>query len=202
MFCNETIMHVYERHYYGDKAQPWHNAILRLTGNFEYHATDGYWLVFQTEHFIISLGFDGVKKYNTMEEFCPENELDPLSQIDDWVTTEETLFVGEHICSVDDTGDCLNVTFDHFSLRLYSYDESNSEDICKYSNSTNDYIPLAVGKHLLNRKCACGGEGEICLDFVSDYFVHCNRCHNSTWAEMCLIDAIDAWNKADLIPLE
>ena len=50
MFCAEPIIHVYQRSYYEGKEQPWHNAVFRLTGSFEYHATDGYLLVFQTEH--------------------------------------------------------------------------------------------------------------------------------------------------------
>ena len=202
MFCNEPIICVYERRYYGGKEQSRHTAILRLTGNFEYHTTEGYWLVLQTDNFVISMGYDGVKKYHSMDEFCTEDELDPLFDIDGWITTEETLFVGERICSVDKIENGWVVTFDHFRLHLYGYHESNARDIDQYSNATNRHIPLSVGTHLLKRKCTCGREGEIYLDFVGDYFVRCNNCHASTWSEMCLIYAVDEWNNSDLIPIE
>ena len=81
MFCDEPILHVYQRMYCEDKEQPWHNAILRLTGSFEYHATEGYWLVFQTVHFVISLGYDGVQVYNNMADFCIDDELRHLIHI-------------------------------------------------------------------------------------------------------------------------
>lgn len=197
MFCDEPILHVYQRMYYEDKKQPWHNAILRLTGSFEYHATEGYWLVFQTEHFVISLGHDGVQVYTCMDDFCPEDELDPLSGLEGWTTTEETVFVGERIHSVNREDHCRTVIFDHFSLKLYGYNEDTGAAINRYNNSTHDHIPLAVGSHLLNRRCTCGGEGEIFLDFVSDYLVRCKTCHASTWASMCLINAIEAWNSGE-----
>ena len=197
MFCDEPILHVYQCMYYEDKEQPWHNAILRLTGSFEYHATEGYWLVFQTEHFVISLGHDGVQVYTCMNDFCPEDELDPLSDIEDWTHTEETLFVGERIHAVNREDMSWTVRFDHFSLKLCGYTEHTAKAINRYHDFTHNRIPLAVGKHLLNRKCACGGEGEIFMDFVSDYQVRCKNCHASTWAGMCLIDAIDDWNNAD-----
>lgn len=197
MFCSEPIMHVYQRIYYGEKEQPWHNAILRLTGSFEYHATDGYWLVFQTEHFVISLGHDGVQMYTNMDDFCVEDELDPLSGIDDWTTTEETLFIGERVHTINGGDGCWDITFDHFALKLYGYKEDTARIVERYTNATSDYTPLTVGAHLLKRKCTCGGEGEIFLDFVSDYLVRCKNCHASTWAGMCLIDALEDWNSGN-----
>lgn len=197
MFCDEPILHVYQRMYYEDKEQPWHNAVLRLTGSFEYHATEGYWLVFQTVHFVISLGYDGVQVYNNMADFCIDDELLPLSDIEDWTHTEETLFVGERIHSVSREDRCWTVIFDHFSLKLYGYHEETVKAIGRYDSDIYDHIPLVVGSHLLNRKCACGGEGEIFLDSVSDYLVRCKKCHASTWAEVFLISAIEKWNNGE-----
>ena len=57
---------------------------------------------------------------------------------------------------------------------------------------------LGCDRHL-KRKCPyCNGEGEILLDFVSDYIVRCKDCKKSTWAGMNLIDAIDDWNNGEL----
>ena len=36
--------------------------------------------------------------------------------------------------------------------------------------------------HLLTRKCSCGGEPEMIVDFVADFEVRCSKCHLSTHA--------------------
>ena len=44
----------------------------------------------------------------------------------------------------------------------------------------------------------CGGEGEVLLDFVSDYVVRCKECRHSTYAEMQIRHAVENWNKGEV----
>ncbi len=56
---------------------------------------------------------------------------------------------------------------------------------------------LGAERHLI-RKCKCGGEVELLLDFVSYYIVRCKNCKQSTWAQMAAQDTIDEWNAGNL----
>ena len=170
----------------------------------EYHVTDGYWLIFEAEHHAISLGADGVRLWDSLQEAAPNSgELEDMSDAEYWVHPEHTLFVGEHIQDVQRSEHCWNILFDHFSMRLYPYDNTEQNDSCfRWLRRGNaDCKPMHVGNHLLTRKCTCGGEGEIVIDFVHDYAVRCKKCHTSTWASMCLIDAILDWNAWE-IPIQ
>ena len=63
MFCNEPIKRVYQRQDWENEEGRWQDALLEEAFTFEYHATDGYWLIFETENNVISVGFDGVKQH-------------------------------------------------------------------------------------------------------------------------------------------
>lgn len=203
MFCDEVIKRVYERRA-REEAGKHCDAYLQLEGDLEYHVTYGYWLIFETEHHAISLGADGVKIWNSLSDACPNSdELEDLSDIEYWVHPEHTLFVGEHIQTIRRNNVYWEIHFDHFPMRLYPYDNTKQKDsrFTWLRLGIADYKPMAVGNHFLTRKCACGGEGEIIIDYVHDYFVRCKKCHASTWASMCLIDAIKDWNAGKMADL-
>jgi len=57
---------------------------------------------------------------------------------------------------------------------------------------------LGCNRHL-KRKCPhCGADGEILLDFVSDFVIRCKQCNKSTYAEMEVRHAIENWNKGEV----
>lgn len=51
--------------------------------------------------------------------------------------------------------------------------------------------------HLLQRKCSCGNEGEMLVDFVADFFVRCKACHLHTHAYITPDAAAMHWNRGD-----
>ena len=200
MFCDEPIKRVYQRQDWENKEGRWQDAFLEEAFNLEYHATDGHWLIFETENNVISIGFDGVKLWKTLEEAAPNpEELQDLSDTEDWEYTEHTLFVGERICDVQRFEKYWNIQFDHFSMRLYPYDNTKQTGFCLGGRGIAGFVykPMAVGKHLISRKCSCGADAEIIIHFTGDYLVRCEKCHKSTWAGMCLIDAIEEWEAGE-----
>ena len=51
--------------------------------------------------------------------------------------------------------------------------------------------------HLLTRKCSCGGDAEMIIDFVDDFEARCSKCHRSTHAYMRPEGAAKHWNDGD-----
>ncbi len=51
--------------------------------------------------------------------------------------------------------------------------------------------------HLLKRKCSCGGDAEMIIDFVTDFEARCSRCHLSTHAYIKPEAAAQHWNAGD-----
>lgn len=51
--------------------------------------------------------------------------------------------------------------------------------------------------HLLTRKCSCGGDGQMFIDFVDDFFVRCAKCHMCTHAHIGPENAAKHWNDGD-----
>jgi len=60
-----------------------------------------------------------------------------------------------------------------------------------------DFDHFDMYNHLLTRKCTCGGEPEMLIDFVDDFEVRCSKCHLSTHAYMDPEDAAKHWNDGD-----
>ena len=54
-----------------------------------------------------------------------------------------------------------------------------------------------ISNHLLTRKCSCGGDAEMIIDFVADFEVRCSKCHRSTHAYMEPEAAAKHWNDGD-----
>ena len=202
MFCNEPIIAGYNgcreyNDFHGD------NAWLDVYHDIAYHVTEGYRIVLETEHFYISLSHDGVTKTDkdcTIEEFEQDGEwLDSfVHKLDDdelpWIDYEYTLFVGERVLAVQQIDDYYLITFDDFELKLipHKLDEDHFPSLCDYDHWSYFHV-LGAERHLTG-KCNCGGEGELLLDFVSDYVVRCKKCKHSTYAQMIAKEAIEEWN--------
>ena len=60
-----------------------------------------------------------------------------------------------------------------------------------------DFNHCDMFNHLLTRKCSCGGEPEMIVDFVADFEVRCSKCHLSTHAYIKPEDAAKHWNDGD-----
>ncbi len=47
----------------------------------------------------------------------------------------------------------------------------------------------------IKRKCECGGDPEMLIDFIDDFIVRCKKCHKATWAYIEPEDAIEHWDE-------
>jgi hypothetical protein len=202
IFCDEPIIACYNgRREYDDIDGD--NAWFDVFHDIAYHVTEGHRIVLETEHFYISLSHGEVTKTDktcTIKEFEQDGEwLDPfVHDLEDddlpWVEYESTLFVGERVLDVQNVGDYYLITFDDFELKLIPH-KLHDDDFPSLRTSDHwsyNYV-LGAERHLTS-KCNCGGEGELLLDFVSDYVVRCKKCKHSTYAQMIAKDAIDEWN--------
>ena len=201
MFCNEKIVAVYlgQNEYHDiDGANCWFD----IYHDIAFHTTEGYRLLLETDSYMISLGADGVTVTNK-DEFKPiEHEWleEYVHNLEDGVIVEfeSTLFVGQRISSVDKNDEFYLIQFDDFSLKMYVYelgkmDKSlRNRDHCSYNNV------LGFDRFIKTKCPLCGGEGEILLDFVSDYVVRCKSCKKSTCAEMQIRHAIENWNSGEV----
>lgn len=190
MFCNEPVFNVYE----GNSKISETDAFLDCfhDNTISLYLTEGYRIVLETEHYFISLGFNGVKldkKRCGADDYAENGEwFDTFSPMD----YEHTLFAGERLTEVKKEGNKYIAVFDDFSVTVIPH--LSAAEINGFY--TENYLHVFGCEHLLNRKCQCGGTGELLLDFVSDYVVRCNKCHISTDAKQSATQAIDSWNKA------
>ncbi len=199
MFCQEEIIKVYMG------VQEWddvydHNAFLDCYHDIAYHCTEGYRLVFETENYAISLSVNGVIKEPKARLREAEGEWlqNGIEIFEDgeapWVHFETTLFVGERLLSVIQQDNIYLVQFDDFSLKLIPHSNGDSLEGLHNKNHWSYNYVLGCERHLKKKCPHCDGDGEILLDFVSDYVVRCKKCKHSTYAGMNLIDAITDWN--------
>lgn len=195
MFCDEPILNVFKLELKETLQPKWCNSLLQITYKFEYHTTYGLWYLFETENFYITLGYDGVVKYEKPYEFSKEQY--DIEIIGDGETPcyEDLIFTGQHICAVENRGYYTLISFDDFSWKLYVYDENDDKWFENRSYGHGDEI-VPVGVHLL-KKCSCGGKPEIYFDHVDDFFVRCSSCHSSTYSNMWFKESMDAWNQGD-----
>ncbi len=201
MFCDEKIIAVYlgQNEYHDiDGADCWFD----IYHDIAFHTTEGYRLLLETDSYMISLGADVVSVTNK-DEFKPiEHEWleEYVHNLEDEVIVEfeSTLFVGQRISSVDKTEEFYLIRFDDFSLKMYVY-ELGKMDKSLRNRDHWSYNNVLGFDRFIKAKCPlCGGEGEILLDFVSDYVVRCKSCKKSTYAEMQLRHAIDHWNDGEV----
>ena len=207
MFCNESIINVY----WVDRNTDDTNAFFDCYHNksVSLHLTEGYRYVLETEHYYISLGFDGAtlgEKRCGIDDYIGNNELfdtfihydedEPVSKgnVNPWIEYEYTLFVGQHLLDVSKENGIYLAHFDDFTLKIVPHDHDDIEGL--YDGY--DYHHVYGCERLIVRKCECGGSGKLALDFVSDYFVQCDKCKKSTCSECLAIDAIESWNEGNI----
>ena len=204
LFCDEPIIACYKGYREYDDIDG-DNAWLDIFHDIAYHVTEGHRIVLETEHFYISLSHNGVTKTDkrcTIKEFEQDGErLDSfvhnLEDDDDspWVEYEHTLFAGERVLDVQSVDNYYLITFDDFELKLIPH-KLHDDDFPSFRTSNNwSYCHVLGTERHLTGKCNCGGEGELLLDFVSDYVVRCKKCMHSTYAQMIAEEAIKEWNE-------
>ena len=167
------------------------NAYFCISPVIEYRVTDGYWMVFKTEGDYISIGADGVKKYENM----PFTSSDYLIEENDTQLDKEpidghetTLFVDERLTQVEKEEERYVLCFDDFNMYLYPSEPSHFW----YDRNAEDY-PIKGFERYITREC--GGYPELMLDDRSDFYIRCNKCHQSTRATYELRSVIDDWNE-------
>ena len=209
MFCDEKIINVYlgQNEYHDiDGANCWFDCYHDIA----FHTTEGYRLILETDNHMISLGADGVT-IQSKKEFKPydhewleetihiwEDETENRMEQDIIVDFENTLLVGQRLCSVKNCKGYFLLKFDDLTLKIIPY--NLGDDIPSLRNVDHWSYNYVLGfDRFLKTKCPlCGGEGEVLLDFVSDFVIRCKNCKNSTWAEMEIRHAIENWNKGEV----
>ena len=200
-FCNEPIIACYRGCGECDDiggSDEWFDVYYDIA----YHVTAGYRIILETEHFYISLSHGGVTKAEkncTVKEFLQDGEcLESLihevkGSEQPWIEYEYTLFVGERLLDVQSFEDHYVITFDDFEMKLIPHRLHDNDFPGLRSSDPWSYHRVLGSERFLTGKCNCGGEGELLLDFVSDYVVRCRRCKHSTYAKMIAIEAIEEW---------
>ena len=209
MFCDEKIINVFlgQNEYHDiEGANCWFDCFHDIA----FHTTAGYRLVLETDNHMIALCAEGVT-IQSKKDFKPYDDewLEETAHI--WeeetengivretiVDMKNTLFVGQRLCSVKNCNDIFILNFDDFEMKLIPY--NLGDDIPSLRNTDHWSYNYVFGfDRFLKTKCPlCGGEGEVLLDFVSDFVVRCKNCKNSTWAEMEIRHAIENWNKGEV----
>lgn len=206
MFCAEKVLAAYRgMREYEDIAGA--NSFFDCYHELAFHVTEGERIVLETESFFISIEVHGISKHPktaTIKEFEYDGEwLDPYIHIlgdedPPWVDYESTLFVGERLVEVENKSGYYLLYFDDFTLKVVPHALSEDDFPSLRNNNNWSYNYVLGTKHLLTQKCSCGGSGELLLDFVCDYVVRCNKCKQSTWAQMNAQDAIAEWNSGHI----
>ena len=202
MFCDEPIVRVYlgEDEYERIKGA---NSFLDCYHDLAYHVTEGYRIVLETEHWFISLDVNGVSK-EPKSTFCKR----PGEWLQDGIElmypdnapythVENTLFVGEKLLKVSKNEDLFLCEFSDFTFKVIPYELDTMDKSLRNKDHWSYNFVLGCDRHL-TKKCDCGGDGEILMDFVADYIVRCKNCKKSTWANMEMQAAINDWNDGEL----
>ncbi len=195
MILDEPILTVFELQYRESYLSNWHNAYLHTTGELEYHVTEGYWILLESENYYVTIGYDGAQKYQKPYTFPSEKYDWWYNGDDEYIDWRETLFSGQKIHCIEKKDDYQVICFDDFNLNLYIYNQCDNMDVF-YGTKDAGVNVVSVGGHLV-KKCSCGGKAEILSDIRGDFAVRCNSCHKATYIDMVLKEQIDAWNNDD-----
>lgn len=208
MFCNEPIVNVYtgqsdifipEKGKYDNIG----HSFLDCYHDIAYHVEPGQCLVLETKSYAIFIDSDGVHFLDAPAKPRSNKEWLDACVIKepgwaDWVHFEQTLFEGEFLLEVWKEDGVYFAKFTDFTLKIIPYKLGQMrEGLASYHHWSYHYV-LGCDRYIKAKCPGCGGDGEILLTFVSDYIVRCKNCKRSTWAGMCLIDAIEDWNDGDL----
>ena len=199
LFCAEPVVAAYE-----GKAGETEGFFDRYH-DLALHAAPGYRLLLETEKHVISLGASGVtlsEKTGTVEDHAEPGELvesfvHSLREMGDalWEDYEATLFKGERLRSVEERDGSWLLRFDDFQLKLIPHPADGDGVPTLKSKYYMAYNHVYGCERLLERKCECGGTGELLLDPVFDYVVRCGGCGRSTLAALKPNVAIRSWNE-------
>ena len=192
-FCDEPIKTVLSLSFKDSLQQKRHNSYLKIYYKLEYYMTEGCWILFETDNFYITLGYDGVLKYKKPYEFSIEKYEMNIFGDGENPSYEDSIFIGQHICAVEKEAYCTVIRFDDFCLKLYACEAKDERWFYMHPPGLGD-LPVPVGVHLL-KKCHCGGNPEIYLDHVGDFFVRCRNCHSATLADFRFCGVVEEWNK-------
>lgn len=197
MICAEPIRSVGFKSDEGIFLNNRQDLYLQYADRLALHFTDGFALVFETEHYILELTQDGIQK--TEKE---QYELSDTEVIESYdyrmdegivVSLESLIFVGERIHSVDHYDGYYCVTFDDVLLDVIHYDEFPSS-ICERANEHGALI--GCDRHIA-RRCDCGGKGEALFDGDENLVIRCAKCHLATRACDVPSDAFAQWNRGE-----
>ena len=163
--------------------------------------TEKIYLILQTENDYITLGFDGVRRYEELpfdlEKYNIEDVDFHVPDSDRIIPDVKTLlFVGEKLCNVFEyTDNHFELEFDDFTLYLYPRIIDKHPFFWKPCNSID--VPIHGFERHITRKCECGAEPELMLDSVFDYYLRCPKCHHATWDTFDLETVINDWNSGN-----
>ena len=159
-------------------------------------------MVLLTVNHAISLDAHGVTK-ESRDSFCKREGEDfetgvvageqDAGEIS-WIYYEHTLFVGETLKSVTPQADRTLLEFTDFDL--YLIPDKNTE-MHRRDIDAEDSRVYGVDRLLL-RKCDCGAQPHVYIDFADDFEVRCCKCGAGTYASMWAANAIDDWNNGVL----
>ncbi len=211
MYCEEPIINVWYLEGRGDGETGWDFPDYLFGMNYYVAGKSG--LVFQTEHYYITVNSNGVKRYGSKDEFVTpdidmynyddwyeeisedndDDEYEGNYEKEDTILTEEALyFIGEHIRNVTEKPDGWLVEFDHFSLGVHPRTEAKQPWSSYY-----DFLPFLNLDHKLKR-CECGGKARLMVDRHEDYYICCDSCFRSTYADYRLGIVVKHWNSGQL----
>lgn len=140
MFCNEEIIAGFEGiKSYDDMDYP---SFFDTSNGLTYYATKCARLILETEHYYISIGFNGVKRHKKTssvhklaepdELIAPFDEIEEMNLDDNTLNCYESiLFVGQRLNSVDTIADGYLLSFTNFKLKLIpkEFDENDPSHI-------------------------------------------------------------------------
>lgn len=203
MYCNETIKRIIFGINEDDNGD--FPLVCFWTNPLKFHANEGSRIILVTDNWAISLGYNGVSK-EPMEGFHEKNGeyfmdgIDgPAPEIEEdtpWVTAEATLFTGEKLENVSTEKDYYALKFSDFAMDIIPHDMQ--DDLLQYAHHKHTFDHIYGMDRLLTRKCDCGGEPQMVIEFVDDFMACCKECGKSTWACMNAIDAIEEWNAGEI----
>ncbi len=185
-----------------DAVEKEYNSCFVLSPEIQYVVTEGMYLILQTEKNYITLGYDGVCIYDSLpfdkSEYLIEDVDFEVPDSDDIITDDKTLlFVGERLFNVFEWSDknVIELEFEDFTMYLYPRRVGKPPFFWTPRNSVD--VPIHGFERYVTRKCECGGEPELMLDFVYDFYLRCPKCHRATWDTFDLQYVIDDWNNGE-----
>ena len=193
-YCDEMILRTHHMQTGIGDEEMWERPDYHQPGRLVYHALPDFWLVFETEHYYISVGSDGVNKYESVQDLKGnDRELwnDPVTGV------EEIVFPGRCIEAVAETEAGWEIHFDSFNMDVVRHEKDDGFEGSEYKVEA----PFFGFSHILN-KCACGGYPEFMMDRHCDFYVQCPICDRYTYADYNPDHPVNDWNTGNVHCLE